>query len=68
MLTTKDLKALEKLLDKKVASIEESLDQKIEDSTLEVQKDLILLKAEMKREFKKVQSSRKFQPTQNQHL
>lgn len=46
------LKKIDKMLDK----VEEHLDSRIEESSLELQKEIILLKAEMKREFKKVHS------------
>lgn len=49
MLTKQDLKDIANLLDK----IEERLDQRMEESNLEIQKEIILLKAEMKREFRK---------------
>lgn len=48
MITDTDLKRIDKLLDK----VEEHLDQRIEESNLELQKEIILLKAEMKREFR----------------
>lgn len=48
MITDADLKKIDKLLDR----AEERLDQRIEESNLELQKEIILLKAEMKREFR----------------
>lgn len=50
MITDTDLKKIDKLLDR----VEEHLDQRIEESNLELQKEIILLKAEMKREFRRV--------------
>lgn len=50
MITDADLKKIDKMLDR----VEEHLDSRIEESTLELQKEIILLKAEMKREFRKV--------------
>lgn len=47
MITDADLKKIDKLLDR----VEEYLDQRIEESNLELQKEIILLKVEMKREF-----------------
>lgn len=50
MLTKQDLKDIESLL----ASTEERVSQGTEEANLEIQKEIILLKAEMKREFRKV--------------
>lgn len=50
MITDADFKKIDKMLDR----VEEHLGSRIEESTLELQKDIILLKAEMKREFRKV--------------
>ncbi len=49
-MTDADLKKIDKLLDR----VEEHLDSRIEELSLELQKEIILLKAEMKREFRKV--------------
>lgn len=50
MITDADLKKISKMLDR----VEEHLDSRIEESNLELQKEITLLKAEMKREFRKV--------------
>lgn len=50
MLTKQDLKEISGLL----GGLEERLDQRFEETTLEMQKEIIILKAEMKREFRKV--------------
>jgi hypothetical protein len=50
MLSKDELKQFKDLLD----GIEERLEQRIEESNLEIQKEITLLKAEMKREFRRV--------------
>lgn len=50
MITDADLKKIDKMLDR----VEEHLDSRIEESSLELQKEILLLKSEMKRDFRKV--------------